>query len=196
LVLGVTCHHVLEAYRKKKAQDPNVVFQFGRASLMPDDFLIDEDKCVDLATLNLTSFVSDMTGRDKQGLIEPTSWPPEAISTDYVIAFAGIPEIWREHMSPDYSRFYSFNSGISKVHSVTEDHLVTKIEVEKCITQPRDGKILGSLSGMSGGPVFVWRKTNLLRAELVGFIHEYQETYDLLMIRAARVLREDGTFAA
>jgi hypothetical protein len=195
LVLGVTCHHVLEAYRKKKAQNPNIVFQFSGASLEPDDFLIQEDKNLDLATLDLSSKINEVIEQGKPGPIEPSVWPPEGISTDDVIAFAGFPGNWREDTPPDYSRFYLFSSGAAKVHSVTEDHLVTRIEVEKCITQVRDGKNLGSLSGMSGGPVFVWRKTNLLRAEIVGFIYEYQETFDLMHIRSARVIREDGTFA-
>ena len=48
---------------------------------------------------------------------------------------------------------------------------------------------------MSGGPVFVWRETGVLLAEIVGFIYEYQESLDLLFIRTANVLRNYGRFA-
>jgi hypothetical protein len=40
--------------------------------------------------------------------------------------------------------------------------------------------------------VFVWRKTPILVAELVGFIYEYQESLDLMFVRSATVIRDDG----
>jgi hypothetical protein len=72
------------------------------------------------------------------------------------------------------------SSGAGQVHSVGEHHLVTRVEVEKCVTQFTNGLVLGSLGGLSGGPVFVWRKDALLTAELVGFLYEYNEEYDLM----------------
>lgn len=74
-----------------------------------------------------------------------------------------------------------------------EDRLTTTVDISDCVVQFNNGKIFGSLGGLSGGPVFVWRKTPLLVAELIGFIYEYQPDYDLMFVRLARVLREDGT---
>jgi hypothetical protein len=55
--------------------------------------------------------------------------------------------------------------------------------------------VFGFLGGLSGGPVFAWRKTPVLVAELVGFIYEYQESLDLMFVRSAAVIREDGRLA-
>jgi len=44
--------------------------------------------------------------------------------------------------------------------------------------------------------VFVWRKTPFLFAELVGFIYECQESLDVMLIRSAAVIRDDGTLDA
>ncbi len=71
---------------------------------------------------------------------------------------------------------------------------MTRIDVEQCVSQFNNGVVMGSLGGLSGGPVFVWRKEPILIAELVGFICEYQHTLDLMYIRLANVIREDGTF--
>jgi hypothetical protein len=70
---------------------------------------------------------------------------------------------------------------------------MTRVELEKCVTQFNNGVVLGSLGGLSGGPVFVWRKEPILTAELVGFISEYQKDYDLMRITSANLIRENGT---
>ena len=65
--------------------------------------------------------------------------------------------------------------------------------MEECSVQINHGLVLGSLGGMSGGPVFAWRIKPILRAELVGFIYEYHEGFDLLGIRDAAALKRDGS---
>jgi hypothetical protein len=51
---------------------------------------------------------------------------------------------------------------------------------------------LRPLGGLSGGPVFVWRRGVIARAELIGFIKEYQENLDLLYVRRANCITVDG----
>jgi hypothetical protein len=63
-------------------------------------------------------------------------------------------------------------------------------------TNGRFSAVRRGLGGLSGGPVFVWRKTPILIAELVGFIYEYQESLDLMLVRSAAVIRADGTLDA
>ena len=41
--LGVTCHHVLEGYRRQKLTDERIVFQFGSARFEPESILIQEN---------------------------------------------------------------------------------------------------------------------------------------------------------
>jgi hypothetical protein len=189
--LGVTCEHVLREYRRLK--DAQTVFHFGRAKINPEEYLISENRDYDLAVFDLTPIVGEVPDFTAAKFVEPTTWPPRNASTEDVICLGGFPGIWREQVNLGHLRFYSFSSGAGQVHSAGEHHLVTRVEVEKCVTQFTNGLVLGSLGGLSGGPVFVWRKESLLTAELVGFISEYQENYDLMRVTSANLIRENGT---
>lgn len=190
--LGVTCEHVLRGYRA--LTDSRKVFQFGLLAIDPEEQLISENCQYDLAVFDLTPFVGQHQDFTSARFVEPTVWPPHDVSRDDVICLGGFPGIWREQIGLGHLRFYSFSSGASQVHSVGEHHLMTRIEVSECIHQFNNGVVMGSLGGLSGGPVFVWRKEPILNAELVGFVCEYQEELDLMYVRLANVLRVDGTF--
>ena len=51
------------------------------------------------------------------------------------------------------------------------------------------------LGGMSGGPVLQERTSTsgIITLEVVGFIYEYEDNLDALLIRPATCLNEDGT---
>ncbi len=190
--LGVTCHHVLDGYRRfKAAQD--TFFQLGPVRMDPQKHLISEDRNRDLAVVDLTPFVGKVGDLTEANFVQPTTWPPRDVSKNDVLCLAGFPGIWRLQKDLGHLRFYSFSSGTGKVLSVRDDEIVTTVQIQECISQINDGKVWGSLGGLSGGPVFAWRKTPILVAELVGFIYEYQESFDLMLVRAARVMRDDGT---
>ncbi len=189
--LGVTCEHVLRHYRS--LNEPQTVFHFGRVAINPEEYLIDESHNYDLAVFDLTTYLGVVPEFTGAKFVEPTTWPPRDVSPEDVICLGGFPGIWREQINLGHLRFYSFSSGAAQVHAVGEHHLVTRVEVEKCVTQFNNGLILGSLGGLSGGPVFAWRKKPILTAELVGFIYEYEDVYDLMHVRLANLIQEDGT---
>jgi hypothetical protein len=189
--LGVTCEHVISRYRT--VRDSKTVFQFGLLAIDPEEQLISESCEYDLAVFDLTRFVGHHEDFTAARFVEPTIWPPRDVSRDDVICLGGFPGIWREQITLRHLRFYSFSSGASQVHSVGQHHLMTRIEVEQCINQFNNGVVMGSLAGLSGGPVFAWRREPILTAELVGFVCEYQGKLDLMYVRLANVLREDGT---
>jgi hypothetical protein len=191
--LGVTCQHVLDGYRRLKTAQ-NIFFQLGPVRLDPEKHLISEDRKLDLAIIDLTPFVGKVSDLTEVSFVQPMTWPPREVSNEDVLCMSGFPGIWREQIDLGHVRFYSFSSGTGEVLSVRDNEIITTVQIQDCITQINYGKILGSLGGLSGGPVFVWRKTPILVAELVGFIYEYQESYDLMRVRAAKVIREDGTF--
>jgi hypothetical protein len=190
--LGVTCQHVLEGYRCLKASQ-EIFFQIGPVRIDPEKHLISEDRNLDLAIFDLTQFIGKGSDLNEAKFVHPTTWPPRKVSKEDVLCLSGFPGIWREQKDPGHVSFYSFSSGTGEVFSVRENEIVTRVQIEDCITQINFGKILGSLGGLSGGPVFAWRKTSILIAELIGFIYEYQESLDLMLIRAAKVIRDDGT---
>ncbi len=190
--IGVTCWHVLDEYRKIR-QSKNIFFQMGPIRIEPEKFIISEHRLLDLVIIDLTSFIGKTDDIAEADFIQPVIWPPREVSKEDVICLAGFPGIWREQKGLGHISFFSFSSGAGEVTSVRDDVIVTRIQIQDCITQINFGKVLGSIGGMSGGPVFAWRKTPILIAELVGFIYEYQENFDLMHVRAAKVIRDDGT---
>jgi hypothetical protein len=194
LFIGVTCQHVLAHYRKLLETHENIIFQIGRAQFNPLQYLIGEDKDRDLATLDVTSFVGDIEEVGKCSFIEPPYWPPRDVSENDVICLAGFPGIWREQLGRGHLVFPSFSSGATFVQSVGEERFAIRIQAEQGVVTFNRGMILGSLGGLSGGPVFCWKQGGLLWAELVGFIYEHQEEFDIMFVRAAKVINRDGTF--
>jgi hypothetical protein len=194
LLVGVTCHHVLNKYRELKAEDPSTIFQIGRVPFNPIQHLIAEDTKRDLATFNLTSFASDANDLGLSSFIEPHHWPPRPISEEDVVCLAGFPGIWRDEISTHELRFHWFSTGATFVQSATEEQFVVGLHTGDPIVTVNKGKELGFLGGLSGGPAFCWRNDLILHAELVGFIYEYDTKNDRLIVRTARVLNSDGTF--
>lgn len=194
LFIGITCQHVLARYRELLGTHASIIFQIGPAQFNPLQFLISEDKDRDLATFDVTSFVDKIEEGRKSSFIEPPSWPPSEVLEDDVICLAGFPGIWREQLSRGHLLFSSFCLGAAFVQSVGEERFAILVQPEEGIVTINRGMILGSFGGLSGGPVFCWRKSDLLLAELVGFIYEHQETFDIMFVRMAKVLNRDGTF--
>lgn len=190
--LGITCSHVVAGFRGLPAARRGI-FQIGQMAVSIDSDVISEDPNLDLAVFDLTRFLGRDSGAVAANFICPAEWPPKPVAADDVLCLAGFPGMWRQQADLGLLRFYSFSSGATGVLSVTPDTIKTRIEVEECIVQIHHGHVLGSLGGLSGGPVFAWRRGLVLTAELVGFIYEYQESLDVLLIRAAGVIGENGT---
>ncbi len=193
--LAVTCHHLLEEFRRfGSAQE--AFFQLGDARIVPEQYLVSENRDLDLAVLDLSTLVDKTPPLTEANFFCPRNWPPETVSTDDVICLAGFPGIWRNQLDLGHLRFYSYSSGATEVVSVKEHQIVSTVQIQDCVSQINHGLVWGSLGGLSGGPVFVWRKTPILVVELVGIVYEYQENLDLMLIRSTQVIREDGTLDA
>lgn len=192
-LLGVTCFHVLNEYRKQLAQDPSRVFQIGNVRLAPFDRLIDESEDIDLATLDLTGLEASKIMADRElNYFEPSRWPPNPVLAGEFVALAGFPAVWREHPGHRKVSFVSFSLGATKVADVTQRNIVCLLEREHWIQSlgpcmPAD---LMKSPGLSGGPIFKWAG---LAADLVGFIYECSASDDYLLIRPSRFICKDGT---
>lgn len=193
LLIGVTCQHVLKKYRESKEIDGNVIFQIGALRFDPIKHLISEDKKLDLATFNLTSVASDVTDLPRSSFIEPLNWPPKPVSEGDVLCLAGFPGQWRDQMNQSELRFHSFGVGAAFVQSATEEQFVVSLRAGETVVAVDKGKAVDFMGGLSGGPAFAWRNDVVLRSELVGFIYEYQSDIDRMVVRAAKVLNDDGT---
>jgi hypothetical protein len=189
--LAVTCDHVVAAFRELRHDHPAAVFGIGGLEVDLDSDLIDRDKELDLAVIDIAGHVKRGTLQQAE-FHEPASWPTSAVQKGAFVCLAGFPGVWVEQPGFAHLRFHSFTS-VSEVHSVAESHFYARLELDKCETDGEPARCFEGLGGVSGGPVFVWRT---LHAELVGFVVEYQADYDLLYIRRSDVVSEAGLRAS
>jgi len=169
--------------------------QIGELPLDPDAQLVSESKSLDVAVIEIQAHQL-LSGRSGVGLhrdkfFGPRTWPPDSITEEDVISFAGFPGVWREQVGINRFEMFMLSHGASGVEAVSETKFITRLELDRSESL-LSVKEVTDLGGMSGGPVFRWRRGSL-EPQLVGIIYEYQQAYDLLFIRSARVIREDGT---
>ena len=191
--LGVTCQHVVEAYRTSTMPTE---FHFGAAQLDPLRALVDESQELDLAVLDLSDQIGRPGGLSAASCIHPPAWPPSPLQEDDLLALAGFPGVGREDYEDNYHRLYAFSSGTTEIASLQPAYLYTRIEIDRSLVAGERPSVSSNLGGLSGGPVFAWRKGTFVTAELIGMIVEYQAAFDLLFVRRLNCLRADGTLNA
>jgi hypothetical protein len=191
--LAITCHHVVQAFRELAGQPRHM--QIGELPLDPDAQLVSQSKSLDVAVLEIQPHqLLDShpgIGLRREKFFGPRTWPPTPISEEDVISFAGFPGVWREQAGINRFEMFMLSHGASGVESISGTKFVTRLELDKSESL-MSVKEITDLGGMSGGPVFRWRRGDL-EPQLVGIIYEYQHAYDLLFIRSTRVIRVDGT---
>jgi hypothetical protein len=199
--LAVTCHHVLEAYRARRASGEPCLFQLSNCALDPLAQLAGESAELDLAVIGLspTQTAELRAGKHEFGkhFVEPPAWPPAPVAEGDFVAFGGFPGSLRQVLSFNELNFGSYSSGGAQVTSSSEHHFVCQFDREnwvKCGNEP-EPEIIG---GLSGCPVFAIRRTHgtdIATYELVGFVYEFSENLELLYVRLARFITADGGIA-
>jgi hypothetical protein len=189
--LAVTCWHVIQNFRERPASsEPG--FWIGSLELDPLSRLIDEDRQLDLAVLDLSGLdLSTVHSGGEIGstFVRPAAWPPTRPIVGDSVSFGGFPGRLREHPRLDEVLFRSFSVGACEVTAAGDNYLVCQMERQFWIAAP-EWLEFKDWGGLSGGPAFMWRG---LMPELVGFVYQYSEAYDLLYIRCSDVLSTDGT---
>jgi hypothetical protein len=190
--LGVTCQHVIKEYRAARREGRADFFHFGDAIIDPDSAIIDESERLDLVVFDLT----DMAGRTpflkESNFYEPRHWPPAEVDESDVLAFVGFPGEWREQEGRLDLYFYKMNYGAASIESVSEERICSRLAMDEVIYFVRNKTGFHSAGGLSGAPVFVWRRGVVLTGELVGFVYEHQAAFDLLFIRRATFIQASG----
>jgi hypothetical protein len=190
--LGVTCHHVIAAYRERRALGNVEFFYFGEAAIEPETFLIDESKRLDLVTLDLGSIVGSGDKLQPTNFFEPRRWPPGEVVEGDVIAFVGFPAEWRQQTSRSDLSFGHLAQCAAEVESVADEHFCARIALDESTYIIRNEGSLAFAGGMSGAPVFVWRNGPVLTGELAGFVYEHATNFDLLFVRKANCITDAG----
>lgn len=197
-MLVVTCHHVLQEYRKRLTELGDCSFQVGNCRLEPLAQLVAEDATLDIAVIAVTDaqvrelreYRVENFGRN---FVVPPAWPPGGVAEGDFVAFGGFPGSLRRVMSWRELSFGSYSSGAAGVTVVGKDYLVCQFDRTnwvKCGYEPEPSTI----RGLSGGPAFAVRRAgaDILWYEFIGIVYEFSEQYELLYVRLARIFGSDG----
>lgn len=190
--LGITCQHVIKAYRAAKLEGRADFFYFGDAAIDPDSSVIDESERLDLVVFDLTDVAARTPFLRESNFYEPRHWPPDEIDESDVLAFVGFPGEWREQEGRLDLYFYKMNYGAASIESVSEERICSRLALDEVTYFVRNKTGFQSAGGLSGAPVFAWRRGVILTGELVGFVYEYQAAFDLLFIRRATCIQASG----
>lgn len=182
--LATTCHHVVEEYRTERSSGNADFFYIADVTLDPETAIVDEDSDSDLITLDISGLVGRSSRLASVNFFSPPRWPPAGVEEGDLITFVGFPGEWREQVAASHVNFHSFAYG-GIIDSTGATRILTRLLLEqaKIIVQTKSGPSL--VGGISGAPVFVWRLTPVMYAELVGFVTDHQDNYDLLLIQRA-----------
>ena len=173
--VAVTCHHVIDFYRKRVKAGEKCLFQVGQCRLDPFDQLLSENSDADLAVLRLTETQAGKVVADGSDICSqffaPASWPPLRAAEGDDVAFCGFPGEWRETVDYDSFRFASY-SVRERVTAVGNLSFICAFDRQSWLTHfyYKGADSLREFGGMSGGPAFALRNLNF---EFVGAVQKY-----------------------
>ena len=192
--VGVTCYHVIEAYREQRLMSPSREFKAGDHALDPVDRLVSEDPILDLAVLDLDDVDPERLSAGSRELefFEPAEWPLGTAEAGEPIALGGYPSFYRALSSDPDRDLGVFTLGTTCVIDVGIENIVCGLGWEYWIegSGPRRMNAHADLGGLSGGPGFVWRGSEF---HFVGVIFAVAQSRDYLRLRPARFIRRDAT---
>ncbi|MCB2189953.1 MAG: hypothetical protein KQI62_00215 [Deltaproteobacteria bacterium] len=199
--IAITCSHIMEKYREKLEQDSNTVFQIGQAVINPQERLVDENRNIDLATIDMSGIEAHhvcMQTNLELNYYEPFSWPPAPVKPGDFVCVGGYPGAMRKQNTSDSLVFESFSAAGVQVPSVNDEYFMIQFEREFWVKNfgSDDYLTFNQLGGMSGCPVFIERSHGgIMNFDMVGIASEYQEEYDLMRARHANLINWDGSIA-
>ena len=187
-LIGVTAHHVFDAYRTARQAQPDLRCQFGSTTVEPERRLIAESKYLDLATFDISPIVITSAGAAPH---TPTAWPTPRAHVKEIMLYGGFPGSLREEH--EYTADLPFQWFAGAPISVTPENVKLHIDLAN-FHRPLVGSTPGNieLGGMSGGPVFRLITTPIERLELVAFIYEHSLLLSLVYARPSGYIAEDG----
>lgn len=192
---GVTCFHVVDAYREQRLERSSRVFRVGALTLDPLDRLMGADPVLDLAVLDLDDVdPAQLTvGAQEPAFYEPGAWPLGTAEPGELVALGGYPGFSRALPTESDRSLGTPGSclGVTRVIDVGSENIVCEASWDSwvegrglCRVGPTD-----DLGGLSGGPGFVRRGSEY---HLIGVIFVVARSGGFLRLRPARFVGEGG----
>lgn len=187
--LAITADHVLEQYLKDADRDPNVVCQFGSATVDIRHRVVARERDLDLATIDVSDVLVGPTGASFHA---PLKWPPAPVAQGDVVLCAGYPG--RVRVEHEVTADLPFQWFIGRATSVSAHNLSLHLNFEGMHMPLGDVENLNRvIGGMSGGPLFRFVSTPIEHLEQVGVIYQYHESYELMLARPVFLINDDGS---
>jgi hypothetical protein len=203
--LLVTMHHNLEIYREKHKEDPRTIFQFSSLSFDPLERLISDSEGLDLCVIDVTGLPIHRPAVPEFDLpalrvFRPSAWPPSEVKAGDVVFFADWPGAYREQFD-DGRELLHYGSSFIGIPVTGGGGDQFNCRFDRSNWQVGGGGRSSvddrEMGGFSGCPVFRDSQTGVLKdCDLVGFVKEYNENYDLLIASSAINVTEDGALSS
>jgi len=198
---AVTCAHVVAKHRQIWAKGRRSLFQIGNLRFEPLQQRYTEEPNLDLVTIELSELQAEQVikneGTDK-GFLVPVRWPPAPVSTADWLGLGGYPGEWRERETQARVGFKGYSIVATPVTSVSEFGISCQFARDRWSWVNRGDNLQDpvGLGGMSGGPALVWREAPFLHWEFAGIIYEFNCSIDVMLLRPAQLLGEDGSISS
>ena len=191
-ILGVTNDHVYQGYLSSLENDSSLICQIGAASFRPEERIIDRSPPktgLDLATFDLSDV---LVNASMSRIHRSRGWPPPDAQVDDLVVLGGWPGTFRDERLGALNAYFA--SFITRIDSSIPEHSRTSVNVTEAIPS---GKLIlpddPDLGGSSGGPILRIREETTVTLELVGFIYEYSQAWQVVLARHANRVSADGT---
>lgn len=189
---ALTCFHVLEGYRARKANYPDTFFSIGNVHLDPEKQLAGLDPAKDYVLIELSEAqAKDITSRDIPIGIDfiDVGYIAQSVKIDQYVAFGGFPGDLREYLDFNEISFGTYGSGACRVTDTHTDYLTCQFEKNFWVVNFKE-RFPENLRGMSGGPVCLIRhsEVGIISYDFLGFIYNMHEQSDSLYARLASAL--------
>jgi len=188
----VTAGHVYSKYLQHSEEFDDLVCQMGNVRVKLDDYLIDYNLDLDLATFDVSPILLAGSGISEHA---PRTWPPVCLRESDIVILGGYPGLLRQERPGQVG--LPFVSFLGRVAQVSSDHSAVQLNIEASYWPDGSGGIpaRSELGGMSGGPILRYHSETVEYFEIVGFIYEASTEYELIFVRHASCISRSGFIA-
>ncbi|WP_426396868.1 hypothetical protein ACN9M1_01755 [Ralstonia sp. R-29] len=193
--LMITCAHVLEGFRRKRAESAFAFFQIDNCRLDPLAQMVGESHELDVAVVRLTTEQATEIVDGGFGIGEAffdigMARPDLAVAGEG-IAFGGFPGGLRRAQSLNELNFGSYSCGATPATVAHDNYLVCQFERDEWIRQANEPEP-DAIGGLSGGPAFrlLQSPAGILSYAFAGIIYEFSANIDLLYIAQAQAIHD------